>query len=155
MRNRRGEGHILTCVLVLAIGMVASVLMVFATSISMVRYTKDNVALTLDSYVLEHAVEIYNAVKQGSNAIEEVDEGAYVAQLRQFASLDQRGEFLYAYGSDGRLNYYMSVPRFQEGDHTLQWEVSYTQYLPLRFMGEIVAYAQVPVTVTSVWTSKF
>lgn len=155
MKNRRGEGHILTCVLVMVIGMVASMLIVFATSISMVRYTKDNVTLTLDSYVMHNSVEIYNSIKQGSNAIEVLDTEEYLTQLRQFAKLDQRGEFLYAYNNDGGLNYYMTTPQFREGDHTLELQVSYTQYLPIRFFGEVVVCAQVPVTVTSALTSKF
>lgn len=153
-KNRRGEGHVQTCVFVLVICMVASSLITFATSLSILRYTKENVILTLDSHVMNNAVSIFDAIKQGSNDLEVVDKTAYVERLRQFCKLDQRGEFLYAYDEDGGVIYYMTVPEFTETD-TLQLEVSYTQYLPIRLIGEIEFYVHVPVKVTSNLTSKF
>lgn len=151
MNNRRGEGYVLPCVLVLAMSMVASMLIVFATSISVVRYTEDNVALTLDRYVMLHSVEIYNAIKQGSNAIDGVDQEAYVAQLCQFASLERQGQNLYARGD----SYHMTVPELNSETDTLQLTVRYTQFVPIRFFGTVMLYARVPVTVTSALTSKF
>ena len=152
--NRRGDGYVMTCVFVLAIFMVASALMTVATSLSILRYTKENVTLTLDSYVMENTVAIFNDIKQGNNDLDVVDEAAYIQRLCQFSNLDQRGEFLYAYEEEGSVKYYLTVPEFRETD-ALQLEVRYIQHLPIRFFGEIVTYARVPVTVRSTLENKF
>ena len=67
MRNKRGEGYIIPCVLVIILCVVLSVLVMFANAIHTAKLVKRNSITVLDSYVTANAVEIFNSIKQGND----------------------------------------------------------------------------------------
>jgi multisubunit Na+/H+ antiporter MnhG subunit len=59
MRNKRGDGYITTCVMVVIICMLIAVFVTFTTAVSVVRMTERNSKIVLDSYVMKNSILIY------------------------------------------------------------------------------------------------
>ena len=64
IRNKRGEGYIQVCVLIIVICMILSVFVTFASAVNVVRLTERNTKTVLESYVTKNSIEIYNAIKK-------------------------------------------------------------------------------------------
>lgn len=156
LRNKRGDGYVFPCVMIVVICMMLSVFIFFAGVVNMVRITQENTKIILDSYVMKSSIEIYNSIKQGSDYTDVLDQNVYIDDLCNFCSLAKSSYFLYAYDEDGQIKYMMTRPTiiFQE-ENTLKIELRYTLYVPVRFNGNIVRYAVIPVTVDSSFSEKF
>ena len=154
--NKRGDGYVFPCVLIVVICMVLSVFVFFATTVSMIRLTEENTKIVLDSYIMKNSIEIYNSIKQGSDYTEALNRDVYIDDLCDFCTLVKDNSYLYAYDDDGSLKYRMTYPviAFRE-ENTLKIQVNYTLYVPVRFDGKIVRYAIIPVTVDSSFSEKF
>ena len=68
LKNKRGEGYIFPCLMIIVVCMILSVLIFFATSVSLVRITEKNSRIVLDSYVMQNSIQIYHSIKQGIKA---------------------------------------------------------------------------------------
>jgi len=156
LKNKRGDGYVFPCVMIVVICMILSVFIFFAGVVNMVRITQENTKVVLDSYIMKSSIEIYNSIKQGSDYTDVLDQNVYIDNLCDFCSLAKGSYFLYAYDEDGQVKYMMTRPTitFRE-ENTLKIELYYTLYVPVRFSGEIVRYAVIPVTVDSSFTEKF
>ncbi|MPN21910.1 hypothetical protein SDC9_169292 [bioreactor metagenome] len=122
----------------------------------MVRLTKENTKIVLDSYIMKNSIEIYNSIKQGSDYTESLDRDVYIDDLCDFCALEKDSNYLYAYDEDGNLKYRMTYPviTFRE-ENKLKVKLNYTLYVPVRFDGKIVRYAIIPITVNSSFSEKF
>ena len=156
LRNKRGDGYVFPCVMIVVICMMLSVFIFFAGVVNMVRITQENTKVVLDSYVMKSSIEIYNFIKQGSDYTDVLDQNVYIDDLCDFCSLAKGSYYLYAYDEDGQIKYMMTRPTitFRE-ENTLKIKLCYTFYVPVRFNGKIVRYAVIPVTVDSSFTEKF
>lgn len=156
LKNKRGDGYVFPCVMIVVICMILSVFIFFAGVVNMVRITQENTKVVLDSYVMKSSIEIYNSIKQGSDYTDVLEQNVYINDLCDFCSLAKGSYFLYAYDEDGEIKYMMTRPTitFRE-ENTLKIELCYTLYVPVRFNGKIVRYAIIPVTVDSSFTEKF
>lgn len=156
LRNKRGEGYIFPCLMIVVVCMILSVLIFFATSVSMVRITEKNSKIVLDSYVMQNSVQIYNSIKQGHDYTESLDREIYIDALIKFCTLEKRGSYLYAYNEDGSLKYRMSMPDITfRKENSLKIQLTYILYIPIWFDGKIAQYAVIPVTVHSSFNEKF
>ena len=156
LKSRRGEGYIFPCLMIVVVCMILSVLIFFATSVSLVRITEKNSRIVLDSYVMQNSIQIYNSIKQGNDYTEVLDRNEYINALCDFSSLAKIGSSLYSYNDDGSLKYRMTLPviTFRE-ENSLKIQLSYTLYVPIWFDDKIVRYAVIPVTVVSSFKEKF
>ncbi len=156
LRNKRGEGYIFPCVMIVVVCMILSVVIFFASAVSMVRITEQNTKIVLDSYVMQNSIQIYNSIKQGNDYTQALDREAYVNALCDFCTLEKSGSYLYAYNDDGSLKYLITPPviTFRK-ENTLKIRLAYTLYVPIWFDGKIVRYAIIPVTVDSSFNEKF
>lgn len=156
MRNKRGEGYILTCIIVLVVCMLLSVFITFATTVNMVRMTKRNSQIVLDSFVMENSILIYNSIKNGNDYTNELQTDVYIDNLCSFCTFEENADYLYAYSSDGVLKYKLSRPEiFFSTEGELKIYTQYTVYIPVGFGGATVTMAQVPITVESKFNEKF
>ena len=155
MKNKRGGGYVTVCVLVLIIMMTFSVIFVYASVITDVRLQKTNTETVFDSFVGENSILIYSNIKQGKNATDHLDTSHFYTMLTDFCTLDAEGGMYYAYDSDGAEKYHMTRPQigFIKEDR-LELYVTFTMYVPVRFAGQTVSTASVPVRITSELNSK-
>lgn len=156
LKNKRGDGYVFPCIMIVVVCMMLSIFIFFAGAVNMVRITKENTKLVLDSYVMKNSIAIYNSIKQGNDFTEALDQNVYIDNLCSFCTLVKSGYFLYAYDENGQIKYMMTQPTitFRE-ENTLKIRLSYTVYVPVRFNGKIVRYAIIPATVDSSFIEKF
>ena len=156
MRNKRGDGYITTCVMVVIICMLVAVFVTFTTAVSVVRITERNSKIVLDSYVMKNSILIYDSIKNGNNYTVDLDEDVYIDDLCAFCTFEKNGDFLYAYSSEGNLKYRISKPMVSfSTEGTLKVYARYTVYVPIDFAGVVISTAEIPITVESKFNEKF
>ena len=156
MGNKRGEGYVQVCVLVLILCLILSVFLTFVYAVNFVRITERNAETVLENYVMKNSIRIYNSIKQGTNETDAIDAGEYVSDLTSFCTFNKIRDRLYHYDGDGNVDYYISEPtvRFAERNK-LKLIVTYTTYVPIYFAGTQVTTATIPVTVKLNLEGKF
>jgi hypothetical protein len=155
LNNTRGGSYVYTCVVVLVLVMILSVVLFYASAMTVIETARDNTRRVLDSYVMKNSIEIYNSIKQGNDFTEAVEDSFYISSVSLELSLDFDGEYLYTVGEDGDVVYRMTPPDVSfRTDRTLQLQADYELELPVRFAGEIIYWFTVPVTVGSSLTLK-
>ena len=156
MGNKRGEGYVQVCVLVLILCLILSVFLTFVYAVNFVRITERNAETVLENYVMKNSIRIYNSIKQGTNETDAIDAGEYITDLTSFCTFNKIRDRLYHYDGDGNVDYYISEPtvRFAERNK-LKLIVKYTVYVPIYFAGTRVTTASVPVTVKMNLEGKF
>lgn len=156
MGNKRGEGYVQVCVLVLILCLILSVFLTFVYAVNFVRITERNAETVLENYVMKNSIRIYNSIKQGTNETDAIDAGEYITDLTSFCTFNKIRDRLYHYDGDGNVDYYISEPtvRFAERNK-LKLIVTYTTYVPIYFAGTQVTTATIPVTVKLNLEGKF
>ena len=156
MGNKRGEGYVQVCVLVLILCLILSVFLTFVYAVNFVRITERNAETVLENYVMKNSIRIYNSIKQGTNETDAIDAGEYITDLTNFCTFNKIRDRLYHYDGDGNVDYYISEPtvRFAERNK-LKLIVTYTTYVPIYFAGTQVTTATIPVTVKLNLEGKF
>ena len=154
--NRNGDGYIFPCVMIVVLSMILSAVIFYANTVSLVRITKENSKIVLDSFVIKNSILIYNSIKQGDDNTEVLDENLYLENLCEYCTLYNFGNMLYAYNDDGSVKYKMTIPTitFRE-DNTLKIQLNYTIYVPIQFDNNILGYAAIPMNVISSFSEKF
>lgn len=148
IRNKRGEGYVQVCVLIIVICMILSVFVTFASAVNVVRLTERNTKTVLESYVTKNSIEIYNAIKQGDNTVDNLTSSVFVSDLTEFCTFVKRGSLLYHYGVDGKADYYITTPAIAiSNDNKLKLMIQYTLYIPMYFDSVRISTVQVPITV--------
>ncbi|MBO5019527.1 MAG: hypothetical protein J6D52_02560 [Clostridia bacterium] len=156
MLNKRGDGYIWTCVLVVALCMIIAALVTFTSAVSVIRMTEKNSKIVLDSFVMKNSILIYDSIKNGNDYTFTLDEDEYIDDLCEFCTFENNGEFLYAYTSEGKLKYKISKPTVSFSSGTkLKIFANYMVYYPIDFNGAVVYTAEIPITVESKFNEKF
>ena len=73
MNNKKGEGYVSTCVMIVVVCMLLSVFVTFAVAVNTVKTVERNSRVVLDSFVMQNSIEIYDSIKQGNNETNEID----------------------------------------------------------------------------------
>lgn len=155
-KNKRGDGYVFPCVMIIVLCMIFSVLMFLYSTASWIRITKENTETVMDSYIMKNSIEIYNSIKQGNDYTETLDANVYIDDLCEYCTLVKGSSYLYHYDSNGRLQYRMSRPviTFRQ-ENTLKIQIDYTLYVTVYFNNRAVRNAVVPVTVVSALSERF
>lgn len=155
LKNTKGEIYVMVCVFVLIVVTVFSVIFTYASVVTNVKVQKSNTQIVFDSFVANNSIIIFNNIKQGKNATAGIDTAPFYTALKRFCTLDEHDGKLYSTDTDGSEKFSMTVPTigFIE-DEKLELYASFTMYVPIRFVGQTVTTAKVPVKITSVLTSK-
>ena len=155
IKNTRGEIYVMACVFVLIVMTVFSVIFTYASVITTVKIQKTNTQIVFDSFVANNSIIIFNNIKQGKNATDGINTAPFYTSLKQFCTLDERNGKLYSMDTDETEKFSLTIPDigFIE-DEKLELYVSFIMYVPIRFAGQTVTTAEVPVRITSALTSK-
>ena len=148
LKNKRGEGYVQVCVLIIVICMILSVFVTFASAVNVVRLTERNSKTVLESYLMKNSIEIYDSIKQGNNDADSLNANVYISDLADFCTFVKIGNYYYHRDENGRTEYYISKPTvgFTETGK-LRLYVSYKLYVPIYFDNVKISTAQIPITV--------
>jgi hypothetical protein len=148
LKNKRGEGYVQVCVLIIVICMILSVFVTFASAVNVVRLTERNSKTVLESYLMKNSIEIYDSIKQGNNDADSLNANVYITDLADFCTFVKVGNYYYHRDENGRTEYYISKPTvgFTETGK-LRLYVSYNLYVPIYFDNVKISTAKIPITV--------
>ena len=148
LKNKRGEGYVQVCVLIIVICMILSVFVTFASAVNVVRLTERNSKTVLESYLMKNSIEIYDSIKQGNNDADSLNANVYITDLADFCTFVKVGNYYYHRDENGLTEYYISKPTVgftQTGK--LRLYVSYNLYVPIYFDNVKISTAKIPITV--------
>lgn len=156
MRNKRGEGYIRTCLMILIFCIGIAVFMSFLIAVNTVRISKRNTYKVIDGYVTMCSIDAYNSIKVGTNSFEALDEDAFKEYFAQYNGMTEEGSTLIAKTDTGYEKYRVTdlEMSFIE-DKTLKMQVDYLLTIPIKFGDIAVANATVPISIKSKLTEKF
>ena len=148
LKNKRGEGYVQVCVLIIVICMILSVFVTFASAVNVVRLTERNSKTVLESYLMKNSIEIYDSIKQGNSDADSLNANVYITDLADFCTFVKVGNYYYHRDENGRTEYYISKPTvgFTETGK-LRLYVSYNLYVPIYFNNVKISTAKIPITV--------
>ncbi len=156
MKNKRGEGYVSVCVLLIIVCMILSVFVTFASAVNVVKMTERNSRVVLDNLVMRGAIDTYQSIKKGNDENAIIESQEYIDELCEFCTFARSGSFLYAYDDNGQRMFCISVPSVgYTTTKKLKVYASYTVYVPVYFCGIKVNTAEIPITVESKYTEKF
>lgn len=81
VKNNQGSGYFTPCVIVLVIAMILSVVLFYASTMTIVQTTRENTEMVLDSFVMKNSIEIYDSIKQGHDFTEKFDKNFYFLNI--------------------------------------------------------------------------
>ena len=152
IKNKKGEAYIFTCVLVLFIAMLLSVILLYMSLLGQIEFQKNDVEAKLDGYISDYAVKMFDAIKQGDTYASDIDwEGL------------ENG----AYKALGFENDFTSELVYQEGDCVMSRptvtvlsgngfgvKVEYTASFAVKWNGKRYTDIEIPISVTSYYKTK-
>lgn len=148
IKNKRGEGYIQVCVLIIVLCMILSVFVTFASAVNVVRLVERNSKTVLESYLTKNSIVIYNSIKQGNNDADSLNANEFISDLASFCTFEKSGNAYYHRDANGRLEYFiynLNVGFTEEGK--LKLYVSYTLGVPIYFNNIRIRTASIPITV--------
>ena len=156
LKNKRGDGYIQACVMILILCLLIAVYLTFATTVNTIRVVECNVRIVLDSFVMENSIIIYDSIKNGHDFTEAVDVSRFQAKLADYNNLMKSGAYYYHYDPDRDLDYRITTPVLSMTQtNSLKIAADYTITIPLYFAGMQISTVSVPITVESRLTNKF
>lgn len=156
MGNKRAEGYIATCVLIVVLCMLFSLFLSFVAAVNVIHISKRNTRNVLDSFVMQNSVEIYNSLKCYNDNTDTLDAESFRAYFCEYNSLRDTGTELIASTEQGKEKYKiknLSVSFEEEGE--LKLKVDYVLSVPVSFGDLRLVNAQAPINIVTVYNSKF
>lgn len=156
MLNKKGDGYIPICILIVILCMMLAIFINFVSAVNIVRQTKRNARVVLDNYVMQNSIEIYDEIKNGNDHIEVIDTSSYINAFSSFNSLDLSDDMLYCYDDEGNELYRIMIPVISfVQEKQLKIKLEFDIIIPMYFAGIRVVEATVPVNVTSLFNEKY
>ena len=156
MKNKRGEGYVPVCVLLIIVCMILSVFVTFASAVNVVKMTERNSRVVLDNLVMRGAIDTYQSIKKGNDENAIIESQEYIDELCEFCTFEKAAHFLYHKDANGKDEFRITYPQVGYSvTKKLKYYVSYTVYVPVYFCGIQVSTATIPITVESKYTEKF
>ena len=154
--NKKGEGYVSTCFMILIYCILIAVFVSFVTAVSIVRITKRNTYKIIDGYVTAKSIEEFNSIKVGTDHTEQLDNELFIDYFCEYNNLTKNGDALVAYTEDGEEKYRvtnLNISFIQ--DNTLKLKTEYVIEIPVSFGDFDIVIAEVPITIKSKYTDKF
>lgn len=155
LNSKKASGYIDAAIYTVVISMILSVILLYASIITIVQTTKNDTRRVLDSFIMQNSIEIYDSIKNGNDFTEEIDEDSFTSSIIYSLSLDKSENAIYAYDSSGTVTYIMTNPNVTyTTDNTLKLKAEYTLKIPVQFAGIKLFDLVIPQGVKSSYTLK-
>lgn len=147
--------HVKTAVIIMILAMILSVVLTYASIITIISTTKENTQRVLDSFVIQNSQLIYDSIRNGNDFTEHIDANAFLVAFDGELSLDLSGNMLYSEDVEGNVIFKMTDPlTAYQVDNTLKLQTSYDLLIPVRFAGKELFDLRIPVTVKASYNLK-
>lgn len=156
IKNKRAEGYVRTCLMILIFCVTIAVFMSFVTAVETVRISKRNTYKVIDGYVTQCSIEAFNSIKVGTDYIENFEFDEFKDYFAEYNGLQESGGVLIAKTDSGHEKYTvtdLNVLFIQENSIKLQ--VNYTLKIPIKFGNIAITTATVPISINSKLHEKF
>lgn len=155
--NRRGVSYVRTCAAVLVITMLLSLVLAYASWMTIIQTTRADTQRVLDSFCIGKAKEIYGSIKQGNNRMvrgEYTD--AFMEALTDELGLAKNGNMVYHESDNREVIYHYANPLTANlKDDTLTLTMDFELILPVTFAGRRLTDLRVPLQVGSAYVLKY
>ena len=147
--------YIKTAVIILILAMTLSVVLSYASMMTIVSTTKENTQRVLDSFVMNNSVLIYDSIKNGNDFTEYIDTNAFLVAFDEELSLDLSGNMLYSKDAKGNIIFKMkNIVTTYQVENTLKLQTNYDLLIPVRFAGKGLFDLRIPIIVKASYNLK-
>lgn len=147
--------YIKSCVYILITAMVLSLVLTYASLMTIISTSKDNTERVLKSYVIENSTIIYNSIKNGTDFTPSLDAEHFRTRYRADGTLDFDGNYLYNRNTKGGYVYKLSIPKTTfTVSKTLNLTCTYSLRIPIEFAGKKVTELIIPIKVKTTFNLK-
>lgn len=147
--------HIKTASIILIIAMLMSLILTYASIMTIVQNTKSNTERVLNSFVIEGATGAYSSIKNGNSYIANVNSDYFVYRFFTDRTLDYDGQFFYNRDSKGETVFKMTTPQTTFTiNNTLNLTCVYDLLIPINFAGKRFTDLRIPIKVKTSYTLK-
>jgi len=147
--------YIKTASVILALSMIISIILTYASLISIVSSTKLNLERVLNSFVTRNSSYIYDSIRDGTDFTSQLDAEYFVFMFDLDHTLVMENGFLYNLDSDGEYVFKLSTPEITfDTNNTLNLVCRTNMYIPIYFAGEKITDLNIPLRVKTSYTLK-
>jgi hypothetical protein len=147
--------HIKTAVIVLIIAMILSLVLTYASIMTIVQTTKSNTERVLNSFVTQNATYIYSSIKNGNDFTSVIDANYFIFQFSSDRTLDFDGKYFYNRDRKGDYNFRMTTPQTAfTVNNTLNLTCAFDILIPIDFAEKRVTELIIPIQVKTSYNIK-
>jgi len=147
--------HVKTAVIVLIVAMIFSVVLTYASVMTIVQTSKSNTERVINSFVIQNTTLIYNSIKNGNTYTAAIDANSFIAQFSSDCTLDYDGGYFYNKDSEGSTIFRITSPQTTfTVDNTLNLTCVFDILYPINFAGEQVSEIRIPIIVKTRYSLK-
>ena len=147
--------YVKTAVYILITCMVLSLVLTYASLMTIIGTSKDNTEKVLTSYVTENSIYIYNSIKNGHDFTHSLNAEYFSDRYLENHTLDFDENYLYNRNSEGGYVYKLTKPQTDfSTKNTLNLTCTYDLHIPVEFAGEKITDLIIPVEVSTSFNLK-
>jgi len=147
--------HIKTAVIVLVTAMILSLVLSYASIMTIVQTTKSNTERVLNSFVIENTTYIFSSIKNGNDFTTAINVNYFVSQFSSDCTLDYDGIYLYNKDNKGTYNFRMTTPQTAfTVNNTLNLTCTFDLLIPINFAGKQFSELRIPIKVKTSYNLK-
>jgi hypothetical protein len=147
--------HIKTAVNVMITAMIISLIMTYASVMTIVQTTRSNTERVLNSFVIDNSTAIYDSIKNGNNYLSAINTNYFAYILYQDGTLEFDGTYMYNKNSEGEIVYKLTSPVTTFTiNNTLNLTSNLEVLIPLEFAGKHFTEMRIPITVKRSYNLK-
>jgi len=147
--------YIKTAVIVLITSMILSLILTYASVMTIVQTSKSNTERVLNSFVIQNTTLIYNSIKNGNTFIAAIDANSFITQFSSDCTLDYKGGYFYNKDSKGSTIFRITSPQTTfTVNNTLNLTCVFDILFPINFAGKQVSEIRIPIKVKTSYSLK-
>jgi len=147
--------HIKTAVIVLITAMILSLVLTYASIMTIVQTTKSNTERVLDSFVTQNSIYIFDSIKKGNDFTSEISAENFINGFSADCTLDNDGSYFYNIDGNGRYIYKLTIPQTTfTVNNTLNLTCTFDLLIPIDFAGKQVTQLKISITVKTSYNLK-
>jgi Na+-transporting NADH:ubiquinone oxidoreductase subunit NqrC len=153
--NKRGEGYITACAVMVVICLLLSLVLAYASVFAQVFQQKDEIQQKLDNYLAIYSITVYNSIKQGDGYQDTIQTDSFTDDAVIALGFDENDTEKTFTDKDGTLVCTMSRPTVTviETDG-IGLAAEYELTVPVYFGGSKAGEVTVPIRITSTFKRK-
>jgi hypothetical protein len=148
--------HIKSAVIVLITAMILSLVLSYASIMTIIQTTKSNTERVLNSFVIRNSVFIFDSIKNGSDFTLAINSEQFIEEFSDECALDKSGNYFYNKDNDGNTIYRLTSPKTTFTiKNTLNLTSEMNIEIPIHFGGKKITVLCIPVVVKTSYNLKY